>query len=138
MMMYFFFSYQILKQKPFVAKILFSKFPYLVIDEFQDCNPIQIEIFKILGLEGGVTTGVVGDSSQSIYKFQGADYTQFGTFNLPNVHEYKLIENRRSSNEIIELLNSIRTDISQVPYRNVSFEKPKIIIGGYDIGVKKV
>jgi DNA helicase-2/ATP-dependent DNA helicase PcrA len=131
-----FFSYQILKQKPFVAKILFSKFPYLVIDEFQDCNPIQIEIFKILGLEG-ITTGVIGDSSQSIYKFQGADYTQFRTFNLPNVQEYKLIENRRSSNEIIELLNSIRTDISQVPYRNVSFEKPKIIIGDMTLALRR-
>ncbi|MGB0871046.1 MAG: UvrD-helicase domain-containing protein [Flavobacteriales bacterium] len=131
-----FFSYQILKQQPFVAKILFSKFPYLVIDEFQDCNPIQIEIFKVLGLEG-ITTGVIGDSSQSIYKFQGADYTQFRTFNLPNVREYKLIENRRSSNEIIELLNSIRTDISQVPYRNVSFEKPKIIIGDMTLALRR-
>jgi len=131
-----FFSYQILKQQPFVAKILFSKFPYLVIDEFQDCNPIQIEIFKVLGLEG-ITTGVIGDSSQSIYKFQGADYTQFRTFNLPNVREYKLIENRRSSNEIIELLNSIRTDISQVPYRNISFEKPKIIIGDMTLALRR-
>ncbi|MEH6538273.1 MAG: ATP-dependent helicase [Psychroserpens sp.] len=131
-----FFSYQILKQKPFVAKVLLAKFPYLVIDEFQDCNPIQIEIFKTLGFEG-ITTGVIGDSSQSIYKFQGADYTQFRAFNLPNVQEYNLNENRRSSNEIIELLNSIRTDITQIPYRNISIEKPKILIGDMTLALRR-
>ena len=131
-----FFSYEILKQQPFVAKVLLAKFPYLVIDEFQDCNPIQVEIFKILGHEG-IKTGVIGDSSQSIYKFQGADYTQFETFNLPNIQEYSLNENRRSSNEIIELLNSIRTDITQIPYRNISIEKPKIFIGDMILALRK-
>jgi DNA helicase-2/ATP-dependent DNA helicase PcrA len=123
-----FFSYQILKQIPFVAKVLLAKFPYLVVDEFQDCNPIQIEIFKTLGLEG-VTTGVIGDSAQSIYKFQGADYTQFNSFSLPQIKEYNLNENRRSSNEIVDILNSVRTDIIQINYRNISIEKPKILIG---------
>jgi DNA helicase-2/ATP-dependent DNA helicase PcrA len=131
-----FFSHQILKQQPFVAKVLLAKFPYLVIDEFQDCNPIQVEIFKTLGL-GGITTGVIGDSAQSIYKFQGADYTQFSTFNLPNVHEYNLNENRRSSNEIIELLNSIRTDITQIPYRNIPIEKPLILIGDMTLALRR-
>lgn len=131
-----FFSYQIIKQMPFVAKILLAKFPYLVVDEFQDCNPIQIEIFKTLGLEG-VLTGVIGDSFQSIYKFQGADYTQLGSFNLPNVLKFNLNENRRSSNEIVELLNSIRTDITQIPHRNISIEKPKIIIGDMTLALRK-
>lgn len=123
-----FFSYQILKQQPFVAEILLAKFPYLVVDEFQDCNPIQIEIFKILGLVG-VNIGIIGDSYQSIYKFQGADFNQFRDFNLSNIQEYNLNKNRRSSNEIIELLNSIRVNISQVPHRDESIEKPKILIG---------
>jgi DNA helicase-2/ATP-dependent DNA helicase PcrA len=131
-----FFSFQILKQQPFVAKVLLAKFPYLVIDEFQDCNPIQIKIFKILGL-GGITTGVIGDSHQSIYKFQGADFNQFRDFNLPNTQEYKLNENRRSSNEIIELLNSIRTDITQIPHRDISIEKPKILIGDMTLALRK-
>lgn len=131
-----FFSYQILKQHPFVAKVLLAKFPYLVVDEFQDCNPIQIEIFKTLGFEGAIT-GVIGDPYQSIYKFQGADYTQFETFNLPNVQEYKLNENRRSSNEIIELLNSIRTDITQISYRDTSIQKPKILIGDMTLALRR-
>ena len=131
-----FFSYQILKQQPFSAKVLLAKFPYLVVDEFQDCSPIQIEIFKTLGIEG-ITTGIIGDSSQSIYEFQGADFNQFRDFNLANVQEYKLNENRRSSNEIIKLLNSIRTDIKQIPHRDISIEKPKILIGDMTLALKK-
>ncbi len=131
-----FFSYQILKQQPFVVKVLLAKFPYLVVDEFQDCNPIQIEIFKTLGLEG-VTTGIIGDSSQSIYKFQGANFNQFRDFNLPNTQEYNLNENRRSSNEIIALLNSIRNDITQIPHRNISIETPKILIGDMTLALRR-
>lgn len=131
-----FFSFQILKQIPFVAKIILAKFPYLVVDEFQDCNPIQIEIFKTLGMSG-ILIGVIGDSYQSIYEFQGADYKQFDSFVLPNMKEYTLKENRRSSNEIIDLLNSIRTDITQTPFRNISIEKPKILIGDMILALKK-
>lgn len=123
-----FFSFQILKKKPFLAKILSSKFPYIFIDEFQDSNPIQVEIFKILGNEES-TIGVIGDLSQSIYKFQGADSTQFESFNLTNRKEYCLLENHRSSDDIIDVLNFIRSDISQIKVRNISTMKPIIFIG---------
>lgn len=123
-----FFSYQIVKKFPFVVIILNAKFPYIFIDEFQDSNPIQVEIFKKLGLlESRI--GVIGDVAQSIYKFQGADYTQFQTFSLPSTNEYILSENRRSSNEIIDTLNDVRKDISQVKFRSVSISKPIIFIG---------
>lgn len=123
-----FFSFQILKKKPFLAKVLTSKFPYIFIDEFQDSNPIQVEIFKMLGNEES-TIGVIGDLSQSIYKFQGADPSQFESFNLINKKEYCLLENHRSSNEIIDVLNFIRSDISQIKVRNISTMKPIIFVG---------
>lgn len=131
-----FFSFQLLKKFPFISDVLLAKFPYLVIDEFQDSNPIQLEIFKILGLSG-IKTGVIGDPIQSIYGFQGANHTQFNSFTLPNLREYTLNENRRSSNEIIDVLNSIRTDISQVKYRNVTIEKPIIYIGDMTIALQR-
>ncbi len=130
-----FFSYQIIKKFPFIVKVLTAKFPYIVIDEFQDSNPIQIEIFKILGLNG-ITIGVIGDSVQSIYGFQGADFTQFNLFLLPNMVEYVLEENRRSSNEIVDLLNNIRNDIIQIKQRGVSIEKPIIFIGDMILGLR--
>ena len=123
-----FFSFQIINKFPFVINILNAKFPYLFIDEFQDSNPIQVEIFKKLGL-GESKIGVIGDIAQSIYSFQGADYTQFQNFSFQNMNEYILNENRRSSDEIIDALNDVRKDISQVKVRNISTEKPMILIG---------
>ncbi|QKF58417.1 UvrD-helicase domain-containing protein [Aliarcobacter lanthieri] len=123
-----FFSYEILKSKPFLGKLLVSKFPYIFIDEFQDSNPIQVKIFKILGNEES-TIGIIGDISQSIYKFQGADPSQFRLFDLRNIKEYCLLENHRSCNEIIDVLNMVRCDISQIKVRNISNEKPTIFIG---------
>lgn len=130
-----FFSFQIINKFPFVVTVLNAKFPYIFIDEFQDSNPIQVEIFKKLGLlESKI--GVIGDVAQSIYKFQGADYTQFQTFSLPSINEYILGENRRSSNEIIDTLNDVRKDISQVKYRNISISKPIIFIGDMTLALR--
>jgi DNA helicase-2/ATP-dependent DNA helicase PcrA len=130
-----FFSYQIVNKFPFVINVLNAKFAYIFIDEFQDSNPIQVEIFKKLGmLESKI--GVIGDVAQSIYKFQGADYTQFQTFSLPSINEYILSENRRSSNEIIDTLNDVRKDISQVKYRNINISKPVIFIGDMTLALR--
>lgn len=130
-----FFSFQIIKKFPFVLKILNAKFPYIFIDEFQDSNPIQVEIFKKLGLLDS-KIGVIGDVAQSIYKFQGADYTQFQNFSLPNINEFILSENRRSCNEIIETLNNIRKDISQLKIRNISISRPIIYIGDMTLALR--
>lgn len=123
-----FFSFQIVNKFPFVVNVLNAKFPYVYIDEFQDSNPIQVEIFKKIGL-GETKIGIIGDTAQSIYKFQGADHTQFQTFSLPNIKEFVLNENRRSSNEIIDSLNDLRKDINQSKIRNISIAKPIIFIG---------
>ncbi len=123
-----FFSFKIIKKFHFVANILTAKFPYIFIDEFQDSNPIQVEIIKLLGLNDS-KIGVVGDFAQSIYGFQGADYKQFQAFSLPDIKEYILSENRRSTNEIIDTLNNVRKDISQLKFRNISISKPLIFVG---------
>lgn len=130
MKMYFFF-YQIIEKFPFVLDVLNSKFPYIFIDEFQDSNPIQVEIIKKIATKN-TTIGIISDVAQSIYKFQGADCTQFELFTLPNIENYILEENRRSSNEIIDILNFIRTDISQIKFRNFTNVKPSIFIGDMD------
>lgn len=130
-----FFSFQIINKFPFVINILNAKFPYIFIDEFQDSNPIQVEIFQKLGL-GESKIGVIGDIAQSIYEFQGADYKQFQDFSFQDMKEYILNENRRSSNEIIDALNSVRQDISQVKVRNISTEKPIIFIGDMTLALR--
>jgi len=55
---------------------------------------------------------------------------------LPEMKEYILNENHRSSNEIINTLNSIRTDIIQVNIRNISIAKPIIFIGDMTLALR--
>lgn len=53
-----------------------STFKLLMVDEFQDCNPVQIAIFDVLSkliADGGGSTVCVGDPKQSIYAFRGSD-----------------------------------------------------------------
>ncbi len=48
------------------------RYPYALVDEFQDCNPVQYEILKMLYPKGG-NLFAVGDDDQAIYGFRGAD-----------------------------------------------------------------
>lgn len=123
-----FFSYQVIKLNPFVLNILRAKFPYFLIDEFQDTNPIQVEILKQLAQKETII-GIIGDKAQSIYGFQGADAKQFTDFSLSNLQDYVMEDNRRSTNEIIDLLNHVRTDIRQNKYRNETGRKPILYVG---------
>lgn len=123
-----FLSFQILQRFPFVIQVLRSKFPYFFIDEFQDSNPIQVSILKKIGA-GETTVGIIGDIAQSIYSFQGAQSSQFTSFTLPEIVDYQMLDNRRSTNRIIDVLNITRTDLVQNKHRNVEGNFPKIFVG---------
>lgn len=123
-----FFSYQLMIKYPFIRKILQAKFPYFFVDEFQDTNPIQVAILKLIG-ENETIVGIIGDEAQSIYGFQGAEPKQFHSFNLLSITDYVMSDNRRSTNQIIDLLNSVRVDINQNKYRDENGEKPVILVG---------
>lgn len=123
-----FFSFKIINKYPFVLDILRSKFPYFYIDEFQDSHPIQIAILKLLA-EKETIIGIIGDSAQAIYEFQGADASQLLNFNIDKMHTYIIEDNRRSSNEIVIFLNQLRLDLKQKPLRGYQGEKPLLIVG---------
>ena len=123
-----YFSYKLTQKYPFICKILSIQFPYVFVDEFQDTNPIQAKIIKQLG-ENGAVIGVIGDYAQSIYGFLGADPMQFISFSLYGLQDYTICDNRRSCNEIIDLLNVIRTDFQQQPIRNEHGMKPLLLVG---------
>ncbi|MBY7013075.1 ATP-dependent helicase, partial [Clostridium botulinum] len=113
-----YFSFNLLEQYPMIKEFLSAKYPYIFLDEFQDTNPIQTQIIKWLG-EAGSVTGVIGDPAQSIYKFQGASRKDFLEFNLLNQKNYKIEKNRRSTENIIKILNHLRNgdNINQSCYR---------------------
>lgn len=123
-----YFSYKLVKKYPFISRTLAVQFPYLFVDEFQDTNPIQASIIKTIG-ENGSIIGVIGDYAQSIYGFLGADPEQFETFSLNGLQDYIILDNRRSSNEIVALLNLIRKDFRQKPLRNKSAMRPILLVG---------
>lgn len=131
-----FFSYQVMEEYPFILTVLRAKFPYFFIDEFQDTNPIQFEIIKKIGEEETIV-GVIGDSAQSIYGFQGVKSSQFDDFLLEGLKKYTMVENRRSTNKIIDVLNYVRKDIHQKKYRDVEGDKPTIIVGECKESYKK-
>jgi len=123
-----FFSYILSTKFPRVVDVLRAKFPYFFIDEFQDTNPIQTFIIKKIA-ERETTVGIVGDVAQSIYGFQGADPDQFCDFSLPGLNEYAILDNHRSTNTIVSVLNNIREDITQCSKRSVEGLPPKMLIG---------
>jgi len=123
-----YFSLTLMRRYPDILRVIRCKFPYFFVDEFQDTNPIQTEIIKMLG-EKETIVGVIGDKAQSIYAFQGANVKQFEEFELQNMITYKIENNHRSTEEILAVLNFIRTDITQHNPDNKRGQKPSIFIG---------
>ena len=67
-----FLCWKILQENPVALQKWAEKYDYYLVDEFQDCNPIQ---YKILQMLAGKNLFVVGDDDQSIYGFRGADHS---------------------------------------------------------------
>ena len=129
-----FFGYQILKANPTALYSLRVKFPFIFVDEFQDTNPLQTLLIKLIGGKS-TTIGIIGDIAQSIYSFQGARPSQFANF-TPNgerqLSEYVINGNRRSTNNIVHFCNFLRqsdTNVIQTSIRPYDSEDKKAKIG---------
>lgn len=93
------------RERPNVLKEYKMKFKYVLIDEFQDTNIAQYEMVKLLvppGKNGNLT--VVGDDSQSIYKFRGAAVSNILQFkkDYKKAKSVVLIKNYRSTQAILD------------------------------------
>ena len=132
-----FFSYQLLVKFPFILNVLSAKFPYFFIDEFQDSNPIQVRILKMIGQATETKIGIIGDKAQSIYEFQGADASQFEAFTLHGIVDYKMLDNRRSTNQIIDCLNIVRPEFLQNKYNDINSGLPCVLVGDMKLAYTK-
>ena len=93
----------LLKRRPDLLAVLQERFGYVLIDEFQDINPVQYEIVcKIC--ERHRNLFAVGDDDQSIYSFRGAlPSVMLGFKNeYPNVREIHLTRNYRCGSRIVD------------------------------------
>ena len=128
-----FFGYQILKMNPTALYSLRVKFPFIFVDEFQDTNPLQSLLIKLIGVKS-TTIGIIGDIAQSIYSFQGARPSQFANFTSDGdrqLSEYVINGNRRSTNNIVHFCNFLRqsdTDIIQTSICLYDSEDEKVFI----------
>jgi len=133
-----YFSYRILEENPLVRKMLSYRFPYIFVDEFQDTNPVQTQVVKWLAAETTIV-GAIGDVEQSIYKFQGARYQDFEGFSLDGCVSYEIKNNRRSTDNIITLLNHVRTDgLIQRGTRQIEGNRVTLYIGEIHNVISKI
>ena len=96
------------KTKPEILAKYQDKFKYILVDEYQDTNYSQYLIVKKLA-ENHKNVCVVGDDAQSIYSFRGAKIENILNFknDYPNYQLYKLEQNYRSTQTIVNAANSV-------------------------------
>lgn len=110
------FSNKLFEKYPKILKIVADKFPYIFIDEYQDTEERTIKMFldSLLKVKESPVVGFFGDSMQNIY--------DVGIGQIPQEYITKGIlelitkeENFRCSEEVIKVLNNIRTSLQQKP-----------------------
>jgi DNA helicase-2/ATP-dependent DNA helicase PcrA len=91
-----------------VCEALSARYRYILVDEYQDTNPLQADIVEALATVHR-NLMVVGDDSQAIYAFRGAHLGNILDFHkvFPEVAIFKLEENFRSSQPILDVANGI-------------------------------
>ncbi len=84
-----------------------SKYKYVLVDEFQDTNKIQLEIVQAIS-SNSKNLIVVGDDSQSIYSFRGARYENVEEFiKNENTKLFKIQTNYRSTPDLVSFINKM-------------------------------
>lgn len=99
---------ELLARFPEVLAKYQDRFRYIMVDEYQDTNHSQYLIVRALA-DRFQNICVVGDDSQSIYSFRGANINNILNFqkDYPDVKTFKLEQNYRSTSNIVEAANSV-------------------------------
>ena len=105
---------------------LSARFKYIMVDEYQDTNKLQAEIIYLLLCEHD-NIMVVGDDSQSIYSFRGANFRNIIDFPrvLKNTRIITLEENYRSVQPILDLTNKVIAHSSEKFKKNLFTKKKR-------------
>lgn len=137
-----YYTREILKDKEILNHYQ-NKFKYIMIDEFQDTNKLQVDIFYMLSSKENLLDRdnffVVGDPKQSIYGFRGSDLNVFekSLIDIENSGGViiNLVENYRSSEELIKYSNILFTELMKDKYMslNYNYEGTSKPVDFYDI-----
>lgn len=107
--------FRLLYQNPDGVREKYQRqFKYILVDEFQDTNHLQYSTIKLLVDYQGSNQNIciVGDDAQSIYSFRGATIENILMFqsDYPEVNTFKLEQNYRSTQFIVEAANEVITN----------------------------
>ncbi len=119
-------SARLLREQPLMRSYFRQRFTHLLIDEFQDTDPIQAEVMMLLTADDGAESDwrkcrpaagslfVVGDPKQSIYRFRRAD-----------IMTYEVVKScvKASGGEIVSLTANFRSGKPIIDWINTCFEK---------------
>nr|WP_211194745.1 UvrD-helicase domain-containing protein [Pyxidicoccus fallax] len=97
------------RTRPDVLENYRRRFHHVLVDEFQDTNPVQYELLKLLAPPPSANLVVVGDDDQSIYRWRGADVDNILNFpqQYPGARVVKLEQNYRSDQNILDAANDV-------------------------------
>lgn len=103
-----------------------SQFLHVLVDEYQDTNKAQYELTRLLGKPQN-NIYVVGDFSQSIYAWRGADYRNLNYFknDFKEITEYKLEQNYRSTQTILDAATQVISHNTGHPVLKLWTDHPK-------------
>ena len=101
-------TFQLFRDHEEIRQKYASRFDYILVDEYQDTNHVQMTIVMQLCKEK-LRVCAVGDDSQSIYSFRGANIDNILNYQkqLPGTQLFKLEQNYRSTQTIVEAANSL-------------------------------
>lgn len=99
-------AYKLLLNYPQIANNLTNRFPTIIVDEAQDTTELQMAIIDILNANSLKSLMLIGDPDQAIFEWNTADPSLFmEKYKSEGWHKIALEENRRSSQNICNLLN---------------------------------
>ncbi|KOE54302.1 exodeoxyribonuclease V subunit beta [Aggregatibacter actinomycetemcomitans] len=112
------------------ARLIRYQFPFAMIDEFQDTDAVQYQIFSKIYVEQPQTDAqsdsgfiMIGDPKQAIYKFRGADIFTYFQATRQAQHRFNLTKNYRSHQHVVDCVNRL-FDFSEQPpflYKDIQF-----------------
>jgi len=111
---------------PKVLETYQSQFQHILVDEFQDTNPLQARFVDMLA-GGGASIMAVGDDAQAIYSWRGADCANILDFpkRYPGARMIKIETNYRSVPQVLDLANAaISFNVTQFPKNLKAARKP--------------
>lgn len=115
---------RLFQKAPSILQKYQIQFRYILVDEYQDTNAVQYQMIKMLAARNR-NICVVGDASQAIYGFRGADFRNIVNFqkDYPETKVFNLEQNYRSTQTILDAAHSVISENKSHPVLSLWTDK---------------